>query len=52
LPGAPVETQLGFFAEPPPPSPALEALRKLDLNGLTPLEALNKLYELQQQAGE
>ena len=27
--------------------PAVEALRKLDVNGLTPLEALNRLYELQ-----
>ena len=50
LPGAPVEAQLGFFREAPEPSPLLEALRKLDLNGITPLEALNKLYELQQEA--
>ena len=49
--GAPAETQLAFFGADPAPSPALEALRALDLNGLTPLEALNKLYELQQQAG-
>lgn len=28
------------------PSPVEEALKTLDLNGLTPLEALNKLYEL------
>jgi DNA mismatch repair protein MutS len=47
--------QLDFFGTPTPapePSPALESLRGLDLNGLTPIEALNKLYELQQQAGE
>ena len=51
LPGAPVGQQLDFFgASTPEPSPVLEALRGLDLNGLTPLEALNKLYELQQQA--
>ena len=25
------------------PSPVLDALRKLDLNGFTPIEALNKL---------
>lgn len=30
--------------------PAVEALRQLDVNGLTPLEALNRLYELQQLA--
>ena len=34
------------------PSPVVEALRTLDLNGFTPLQALNKLFELQQQAGE
>jgi DNA mismatch repair protein MutS len=45
--------QLDFFGTPAPaPSPALEALRQLDINGLTPLQALNKLFELQQQAGE
>jgi len=30
--------------------PILEELRTLDVNSLTPLEALNKLYELQKQA--
>jgi DNA mismatch repair protein MutS len=30
--------------------PVVEALRQLDVNGLTPLEALNRLYELQQLA--
>lgn len=34
------------------PHPALQTLRQLDVNGLTPLEAISKLYELQQQAGE
>ncbi|MFC2033549.1 DNA mismatch repair protein MutS [Chloroflexota bacterium] len=33
-------------------SPVMEELQKLDLNALTPLEALNKLYELQKKAGE
>ena len=28
----------------------VEALRKLDVNGLTPLDALNRLYELQKLA--
>ncbi|MEZ4771308.1 MAG: DNA mismatch repair protein MutS [Caldilineales bacterium] len=32
------------------PSPVEEALKKLDVNALSPLEALNKLYELQQMA--
>ena len=31
-------------------SPLLEELEKLDINSLTPLEALNKLYELQKKA--
>jgi DNA mismatch repair protein MutS len=33
-------------------SPLLEELEKLDINSLTPLEALNKLYELQKRARE
>ncbi|HUT20199.1 MAG TPA: DNA mismatch repair protein MutS [Anaerolineae bacterium] len=32
-------------------SPALEALRSLDVNSLTPIEALTRLYELQRMAG-
>ena len=52
LPGTPIEEQLDFFGVPTAEaSPVLEALRKLDLNGLTPIEALNKLYELQSEAG-
>ena len=33
-------------------SPVAEELEKLDVNALTPLEALNKLYELQKKARE
>jgi DNA mismatch repair protein MutS len=50
-----VEQQLDFFGTPTAVvevSPVLEALRGLELNGMTPLEALNKLYELQGKAGE
>ncbi|MBW7882084.1 MAG: DNA mismatch repair protein MutS [Caldilineaceae bacterium] len=36
--------QVSLFAEV---HPVVEALRKMDVNGLTPLEALNRLYELQ-----
>ena len=36
--------QVSLFADV---HPAVDALRKLDVNGLTPLDALNKLYELQ-----
>ncbi len=32
------------------PGPVLEMLRRIDINQLTPLEALNKLYELQKLA--
>ncbi len=39
--------QVGLFAEL---HPSVEALRSLDVNALTPLEALNRLYELQQLA--
>ena len=53
--GEPVEQQLDLFvahAAPPQSSPVLDVMRELDLNVLTPIEALNKLYELQQQARE
>lgn len=41
--------QLTLFA---PPSPAVEALRDLDVDSLTPLEALNRLYELKRLAAD
>jgi DNA mismatch repair protein MutS len=34
------------------PSPLFDELEKLDINSMTPLEALNKLYELQKKARE
>jgi len=40
----PVAAQVSLFAEA---HPAVEALRTLDVNALTPLDALNRLYELQ-----
>lgn len=40
--------QLTLFA---PPNPAVEALQALDIESLTPLEALNRLYELKRLAG-
>jgi DNA mismatch repair protein MutS len=39
--------QVSLFAEV---HPAVEALRRLDVNSLTPLEALNRLFELQKLA--
>ena len=35
---------VSLFAET---HPVVDALRKLDVNALTPLDALNRLYELQ-----
>ena len=37
--------QVSLFADA---HPAVEALRNLDINGLTPLDALNRLYEIKQ----
>lgn len=42
-----VALQVGLFADV---HPAVESLRALDVNSLTPLDALNRLYELQQLA--
>jgi DNA mismatch repair protein MutS len=41
------DLQLTLFA--PPEHPALETIRRLDLNALTPLEAMHRLAELQAQ---
>jgi len=41
--------QLSFFGQKPP---LLEELEKLEIDSLTPLGALNKLYELQKRARE
>ena len=53
VPGAPEPSpdpgQLALFAEAAP-HPALEALRDMNLDTLTPLEALNRLAELQRRA--
>lgn len=45
---APPVDQLSLFDLTP--GPVLEMLRRLEINELTPLEALNKLYELQKLA--
>ena len=41
--------QISFFGQK---SPVVEELGELDINSLTPLEAINKLYELQKKARE
>jgi DNA mismatch repair protein MutS len=43
---APVE-QLSLFQQK---SPLLEEIKKLDIDAMTPLEALNALYELKKKA--
>ena len=42
--------QLNFFDAPE--NPALGALRLLEVDSLSPLEALTKLYELKRMAGD
>ena len=46
---APPSMQLSLFAEK---SPLLEELAALDVDGLTPLEAITKLYELKKRAAQ
>jgi DNA mismatch repair protein MutS len=55
VPGPPPEGprdpgQLALFTDPPPPDPMVEELRLIDVNALTPLEALNRLADLQRRA--
>lgn len=50
-PPRPDPGQLPLFAEAHPVDPAVTALRGLDLDTLTPLQALNRLAELKKQAG-
>jgi DNA mismatch repair protein MutS len=54
VPGEPEQldpSQLQLFSEGSR-HPMMEEIRALDLNGMTPLEALNRLAELQRRAGE
>jgi DNA mismatch repair protein MutS len=44
--------QLALFGEHPAPDPMMEELKLLDVNALTPLEALNRLADFQRRAGE
>jgi DNA mismatch repair protein MutS len=48
-PPPPDPEQLALFGGPPPLDPALEELRSLELDRLTPLEALNRLADLQRK---
>ena len=48
-PATTTPVQMTLFA---PPNPALTALRELDVESLSPLEAITRLFELQQMARE
>ncbi|NOQ17870.1 MAG: hypothetical protein GQ507_01335, partial [Dehalococcoidales bacterium] len=48
-PKQPPPQQIPFFGPKPP---VFEELEKLDIDSLTPLEAIMKLYELQKKARE
>ncbi|HUF34613.1 MAG TPA: DNA mismatch repair protein MutS, partial [Gemmatimonadales bacterium] len=57
VPGAPPPLerdagQLALFGEPAAPDPMVEELRAIDLDALTPLEALNRLADFQRRAQE
>jgi DNA mismatch repair protein MutS len=43
--------QLALFSAEAVPDPVMTDLRAIDLDALTPLEALNRLAELQKRAG-
>jgi DNA mismatch repair protein MutS len=56
VPGTPAPArdpgQLALFGDPSPapPDPMVEELRQIDVNALTPLEALNRLAEFKRRA--
>ncbi len=56
VPGAPAAPrdpgQLPLFGQSPQPDPMLEELESLDVNALTPLEALNRLADFKRRAAE
>ncbi|HEU4680746.1 MAG TPA: DNA mismatch repair protein MutS, partial [Gemmatimonadales bacterium] len=56
VPGSPPRPrdpgQLPLFGEPQQPDPMVEELESLDVNTLTPLEALNRLADFKRRAGE
>ena len=44
--------QLALFSDQQQPDPMVEELRTLDVNAITPLEALNRLADFKRRAGE
>ena len=51
-PAPPDAHQLGLFAPPPPPHPLVTELAELDLDAMSPLDALNRLAAWKRQLGE
>ncbi|MCC6944109.1 MAG: hypothetical protein IT335_05995, partial [Thermomicrobiales bacterium] len=49
IPEAETQIQLTMFGAP---DPVLEELKSLDVESLSPLEAITKLYELKKQLGQ
>ena len=49
---APEPKQLSLLRQEPGHSKLLKEISGLDINSMTPLEAITKLYELQKKAGE
>lgn len=55
VPGTPLTedpAQLGFFMEGSRPHPVMEELKTLDVDRMTPIEALNLLAELKRRSGD
>jgi DNA mismatch repair protein MutS len=48
----PAQAQLGLFQAPAEPHPMVERMKRLDVERLTPLEALNLLAELKREADQ
>jgi len=46
------QVQMSFFEEPVVKNPVLEEIADMDLLNITPIEALNVLYRLQQKVKE
>ena len=50
--GTDTRQQLGLFQAPPPENPIVARLRTIDIDRLTPLQALSLLADLKNEAGE
>ena len=50
--GSSAQEQMGLFQMPAEDDPVRRRLRSLDVNGITPMQALTLLAELKDEAGE